>query len=173
MSSLVKDSLVANTSLKLVDGQTTKPKRSRSTAKQVQPSSPKKSRSKSTSKSILAKPSFEKVAIMATTLALLLVSLFDLAKGIQLLTQCETWQSVAIAVGIDAMFVAVEYSVLRQGRDHMSDALTSMTLAMSAYLNALAMSHGNLDYSHSNAITLGVFIPAAIFLATHRLGKIK
>lgn len=110
---------------------------------------------------------------MATTLGLLAVSLFDLAKGIELLTQCEWWQAIALALGIDAMFVAVEYSTIKQGRDISTVTLTVMTLVMSAALNARAMSNSHFDLDHVNAIALGVFIPAALFLATHRLGKIK
>lgn len=108
---------------------------------------------------------------MATTLALLAVSLFDLSEGIDILTQCGTWRAWAMAIGIDAMFVAVEYSALKQGKDLITNAFVGVTLGVSGFLNALAMTHG--DFSNRCAIGLGIFIPTAIALATYRLGKIK
>jgi hypothetical protein len=130
-------------------------------------------RRKSKAITAIQKTSVERYAIMATTLALLAVSLFDLSEGIDLLTNCGSWRAWAMAIGIDCLFVAIEYSVLKQGRDMMANALTVLTLVMSAALNARAMTHGVFDIDHGNAIALGLFIPAALFLATHRLGVIK
>jgi hypothetical protein len=121
----------------------------------------------------LQKTSTEKYAMAATTIALLAVSLVHLADGVQLLTDCPAWQAWAMSIGIDAMFVAVEWSALKQGADTYATSLTAATLMMSAYLNALAFCHGHYDVDHAAAIGFGVFIPFAIFLATNRLAKLK
>jgi hypothetical protein len=121
----------------------------------------------------IQKISPEKYAVAATTIALLAVSLVHLADGVQLLTDCPAWQAWGMAIGIDAMFVACELSMLKQGSDVWGNTLVGMTLVASAGLNALAFCHGLFDPDHAAAIGFGLLIPASIFCATHRLAKLK
>ncbi len=113
------------------------------------------------------------MALCATTIALLAVSLSDLAGGIHLLTGQPEWRAWLLAIGIDAMLVAVEWGAMRQGHCSASKTLVAMTAVLSAYLNSLEMTGGHLDLGHLNGIVLGTFLPTAIFLATLRLGKMK
>jgi hypothetical protein len=122
------------------------------------------------------KPS--KIMLAATTLALLAVSLFHLAEGVQLLTECPTWQAWALAIGIDLMFCASEYAIITEGNDapsirHWGEGLTAMTVAMSAGLNAMAFSHNHIDWDHSAAAGFGIFIPTAVYITTQMLGRMK
>src|SRR5215475_1703966 len=100
MSLHVLDTANENTSTRKASGRSTKMKQSASMEKTRQSQSRKNSRRVSTIKSIGASP--EKLAIAFTTLALLAVSAFDLAKGIELLTGCQTWQAWALTFGIDS-----------------------------------------------------------------------
>lgn len=121
----------------------------------------------------VARASVEKYVMAGATVGLLGVSLWHLVDGVVTLTQCEQWQGWAMAIGIDVMFIATELGLLKQGQDRWGQALVSMTLIVSAYLNALAFSHGHLDAAHIPAIGFGLFIPAALYMATHRLAKLK
>ena len=56
-------------------------------------------------------------ALIGTTLALLALSLTHLASGIEYLTRCNHWQSLAMAIGIDLVFVSVEWLVLSADDD--------------------------------------------------------
>jgi uncharacterized membrane protein YjfL (UPF0719 family) len=118
-----------------------------------------------------------KLALAGTTLAVLTASLYDLIGGIQTLTDCPTWQAWAMALGIDALFMATEYCVLTTAEPEKikryADPLITLTLAMSAGLNALNLCHGQLDLDHSGAIAFGIVLPIVIYLATHILAKMK
>jgi hypothetical protein len=131
-----------------------------------------KAPSKKVAKAI-TKVSPEKYAVAATTIALLIVSLVHLVDGMMILTDCPMWQAVGMGIGVDAMFVACEWSMLRQGADKYGNALVAMTLIASAGLNSLAFAHGQFDLVHIPAVLFGLFIPAALFCATHRLAKLK
>jgi len=116
-------------------------------------------------------------ALALTTLAVLLASIYDLIEGIRLLTGCPRWQAVSLAIGLDAMFIAVEAATISavnaaEIRKY-SAPLKSLTLAVSAGVNALALSHGQFDTAHAGSIAFGIFIPIAIYLASNILARMK
>jgi len=118
-----------------------------------------------------------KLALAGTTLAVLAASLYDLIEGIQTLTDCPTWQAWCLALGIDALFMSTEYCLLSTAEPESirryADPLVTITLAMSAGLNSLALCYGQLDWNHGGGVAFGIFVPLAIYLATHVLAKMK
>lgn len=107
------------------------------------------------------------------------LSLSHLAHGIEAVTNSPTWESWAMAVGIDAGFVALEVanlSITEKARKELETwTIWSIraTLLLSAALNAYAFGAGatgfRLDpmFQLSFALILGVTIPGLIFSLTH------
>lgn len=119
------------------------------------------------------------VFLCAVTIALLAISLTHLADGMIMLTDCPAWQGWAMAIGVDAMLIAVEFALLtaddtsRMHIQHAAHGLMAMTLCMSAYLNALAFSHGNWDMAHCAAIVVGCFVPLAVAVSSYIMAKVR
>ncbi len=143
-------------------------------AKSAKTKAPKK-RAKSASKIIKKRP----IAVwpmVATTVALLLVSLPHQAEGLILLTSCPAWQAWSMALAIDGLTMATEFAEMtaatetRREIKYACHGLMGMSLSLSAYLNSLALGG---DLQHMTNIAVGCFIPAAIALATYVLAHLK
>jgi hypothetical protein len=120
-----------------------------------------------------------KMFIVGVTLFTLAVSLTHLSTGIIELTGSPVWQGVALALGIDALMVSVEFAVLTANADtkkeiHLAaNAAMALALAWSGYLNAVGFSGNHLDADHAVQIGLGCSIPIFIWLESYLLGKLK
>lgn len=109
--------------------------------------------------------------IVAATLTAL--SLSHLAHGIALMTSCPTWESWAMAIGIDCGFITLELllvtsvteAVRRKISKHAKPAIIG-TLGGSALMNALAFAFQTTGYMVYPAAVLGMVIPALIYLIT-------
>jgi hypothetical protein len=125
------------------------------------------------------RPSVAALGVAVTTGALLLVSLTHVADGVTALTGCTVAEAWAMAIGIDAMLISVLYAMLSAADDvrhaihRPALALEGLTLVASAYLNALADSHGHFDVEHLPAILFGLFVPAAVALGSAILARLK
>jgi hypothetical protein len=119
-----------------------------------------------------------KNALIGTTLALLALSLTHLAAGIEYLCRCDHWQSWAMAIGIDLVFVSVEWLVLSADDDTKArirgDAavMTIITITASSALNALAFyvtASSELQYYAGG---FGALIPFLVYGSTTILAKV-
>lgn len=115
-------------------------------------------------------------ALIGTTLALLGLSLTHLADGIVALTHCPTWQAIAMSIGIDLMFVSVEWLILTdaeaKAKVHSEAmAITTVTIAVSSVLNGLAFYTSAPEQYRYAAAAFGAAIPALIYYATQILAK--
>jgi len=118
-------------------------------------------------------------AAMVGTVAATLVglSLSHLAHGIELVTSAPSWESWAMAVGIDLGFVSLEVSQLTASTDKLRRTIERFskpaiwaTLAGSAALNAFAFAaQAPADWRGYGAMVLGACIPAMIYALT-RIG---
>ena len=112
-------------------------------------------------------------AIGAVALTLTALSLNHLASGIATMTHCPSWQSWAMAIGVDCAFVTLEVAQLTIG-DKLRAKLASLfrpaivgTLAWSAGLNALAFAGETTSpIMQGAAIALGLSIPALVYALT-------
>jgi hypothetical protein len=115
------------------------------------------------------------VAVVAGLVAATLtaLSLSHLAHGIHLMTECPTWESWAMAIGIDCGFItlelllvtAVSEAVRKRVNKHARPAILG-TLGGSALMNALAFAFQATGYMVYPAAILGMVIPALIYLIT-------
>jgi hypothetical protein len=103
---------------------------------------------------------------------LLAVSLTHLADGIALVTRCPEWQSLAVALSIDANLVFAEVALLvacakahEKIRTYAWVMITA-TLCASAALNSASFAHEATGWRLYGAIAFGIFIPTAIFIST-------
>jgi hypothetical protein len=111
------------------------------------------------------------VGLVAVTLTAL--SLSHLAHGVEIVTGSSTWESWAMAIGIDLGFIALELSQLaigdkvrRQVARFARPAILG-TLAGSAAMNAFAFAAQTKTLRMlAAAITLGLAIPALIYALT-------
>jgi hypothetical protein len=116
--------------------------------------------------------------LAATTVGLMAVSLTHLSDGVTQLTAIPSWQSWAMAVGIDCMLISVALAQLTAAPDVKRDIalvariMEAATLVMSAGLNALAFTGGAFDAAHWAQIAFGCFVPAAISGATYILARV-
>jgi hypothetical protein len=107
--------------------------------------------------------------LVAATLTAL--SLHHLATGIGLLTGCPTWESWAMAIGIDLGFITLEMlmitavteAVRRKIARHANPAIIG-TLLGSAGMNALAFAAQATGWMVYPAALGGAVIPALIYL---------
>jgi hypothetical protein len=101
-----------------------------------------------------------------------------LSDGVTQLASIPVWQGWAMAVGIDCMLIAVALALLtataevKKDISRVAHAMEIGTLAMSAYLNALAFTGGVFDLAHATQILFGCFVPAAISGATYILARL-
>jgi hypothetical protein len=113
-----------------------------------------------------------------TTIALMGVSLTHLSDGVVQLTNSPVWQGWAMALGIDAMLIAVALALLtataevKRDISKVAHVMEIGTLGMSAYLNALAFTGGAFDMGHATQVLFGCFVPAAISGATYILARL-
>jgi NADH:ubiquinone oxidoreductase subunit K len=117
-------------------------------------------------------------ALIGTTIALLILSLTHLADGIAYLTHCPGWASIAMAIGIDCMFVSVEAILLTADPETKARikadaiAMTVITIAASSALNGLAFWVTADDSLKYFAGAFGLVIPFLVFGATQILAKL-
>jgi hypothetical protein len=174
MSSLVKDTPTSNISTLRATGLGTKKKPGQSSAPKAAKSLSKKSASKRPSQSGQSSPA--KIALAAITFAVLTISLNDLAAGFGLLTGMPEWQCWLLAVGVDALYCAVEYVMLTAGHDdrEVTTAAVFMiftTALLSSALNGLAFAaHSTMPWV---AAGVGAMIPFLILGATFILSRVK
>jgi hypothetical protein len=114
------------------------------------------------------------VGIVAVTLTGL--SLCHLAQGIEIVTSAATWESWAMAVGIDLGFVSLEAATLMAATDKLRKHISQYTkpaiigtLVGSALMNAFAFASQTTGWKLAPAILLGLAIPALIYAMT-RIG---
>ena len=101
------------------------------------------------------------------------LSLNHLATGIEIIAHASGWEAMALAVGVDLGFVALELSQLaigdklrRQVGKYAKPAIIG-TLVGSAAMNAFAFAAQANGYCMlAAAVTLGVAIPGLIFAMT-------
>jgi hypothetical protein len=116
--------------------------------------------------------------LAGTTVGLMAVSLTHLSDGVTQLTAIPSWQSWAMAVGIDCMLISVALAQLTAPPDVKRDiaivarCMEAGTLVMSAGLNALAFTGGAFDAAHGAQVAFGCFVPAAISGAMYILARL-
>jgi hypothetical protein len=113
------------------------------------------------------------IAVGATAL-----SLSDLAESVQAVAHCASWKAYALAVALDANFIATEafslFATAAVARATARATLTTkvITLFMSAVANSYAMAHDAAGLVMQVACVIaGCSVPALIALATYTLGK--
>ncbi len=113
------------------------------------------------------------VAIAATAL-----SLTDLADAIQDTAHVGNWKAGALALALDANFIATEAfslfatAAVARATHRATMATKVITLSMSGVANAYAMAHtAEGPIMQGACIVAGFAIPALIALATYTLGK--
>lgn len=109
-------------------------------------------------------------------LVLTALSLTHLSHGIEMVTHSPTWESWAMAFGIDAGFVVIEFCLLCPMSDKTARAIKTWaawaiggTLVGSAALNALAFGAQAEGYMLYPAVMFGLAVPALIYAMT-RIG---
>jgi hypothetical protein len=107
-------------------------------------------------------------------LVLLYLSLNHLARGIQVVTLCQAWEGLAMAIGLDLLIVALEVAMVvtagakaaRPVARFANPALIT-AFAWSAGLNGFAFSANQTEVAwKAVAAVLGVSIPILIYLGT-------
>ena len=117
-------------------------------------------------------------AIGAIAVAATALSLSDLAESVQAVTHCATWKAYALAIALDANFIATEAfslfatAAVARATARATAATKVITLVMSAVANSYAMAH-TVDglVLQAACIIAGCSVPALIVLATFTLGK--
>ena len=114
------------------------------------------------------------VGVVSVTLTAL--SLCHLAQGIEIVTSAATWESWAMATGIDLGFISLEAAQLMATTDKLRKAISRYTrpaiigtLTGSAIMNAFAFASQTTGWKVYAAIALGTAIPALIYAMT-RIG---
>jgi hypothetical protein len=116
--------------------------------------------------------------LATVTIGLMAVSLTHLSGGIEDLTSIPSWQSWAMAIGIDALLVATALAQLTAQPEVKRDIavvahlMEGVTLVMSAGLNSLAFSGGHFDLAHWAPIAFGCYVPAMISGSTYLLARL-
>jgi hypothetical protein len=105
--------------------------------------------------------------------ALTALSLHDLAEGVRIVTHSATWQSYAMASGIDLGFISTELAMLtasdkeRKALARFANPAIIGTLCGSAIMNSFAFAREAEGLvMTSAAIALGVAIPALVYAFT-------
>lgn len=97
-------------------------------------------------------------------LSLLALSLRHLAHGISEVTGVSVPESVLMAIGIDMAMVACELALISGVRSRWTHGLITATCILSAGFNVLGfLAHAQGLLGQCMAVTLGVFVPAAVY----------
>jgi hypothetical protein len=112
--------------------------------------------------------------LVAMTAVLLLVSLPDQTRGLEIIASLPPAQTWSLALSIDGFTMATEFALMTANNKpdirHACHVILGMTLALSGYLNSLALG-GSLENWPN--ILVGFFIPAAIAAATVVIAKLR
>src|SRR5258707_694749 len=114
------------------------------------------------------------VGIGTVAVTLTALSLSHLSHGIEIVTGAQSWESWAMAVGIDLGFVALELAQIATVADRVRKQIGKYarpailgTLVGSAGMNAFAFAAQTVNpYMMAAAVTLGIAIPALIYPLT-------
>jgi hypothetical protein len=119
------------------------------------------------------------MAIGGVALILMILSVCHLATGIQAVTHSALWEATALAIGIDAGFVAVELALLVVGervrRQIMPFAKPTVyiTLCGSALLNSYSFAGQADSYPMAAAgVAFGLAVPGLVYLFTQISGRL-
>jgi Na+/H+ antiporter NhaD/arsenite permease-like protein len=110
----------------------------------------------------------------AVILVLLYLSLNRLARGIQIVTGCESWEGIAMAIGIDLLIVGLECAMVSTAGSkaykpvaRFANPALIAAFLWSAGLNAFAFSDAStVLWMTITAASLGASIPALIYAST-------
>src|SRR5260221_5869115 len=125
-------------------------------------------------KTALLRPHAPAIGLGAVIMVLLSLSLSHLARGIEIVTSCQSWEGWAMAVGLDLLIVALECSMVatvgtkahKQVCRFANPALIA-AFTWSAGLNAFAFSATSaVLWMTITAASLGASIPALIHSGT-------
>jgi hypothetical protein len=113
------------------------------------------------------------VGIGAVAVVLVALSLSHLAHGIAIVTGAPSWESWALAIGIDLGFVALELAQLAIIADAIRKQVAKFirptivgTLAGSAAMNSFAFAAQATEWMLVPAIVMGIAIPAMVYSLT-------
>jgi hypothetical protein len=107
-------------------------------------------------------------------LVLLYLSLNHLARGVQIVTLCEHWEGIAMAIGLDLLIVGLEVAMVTTAGTkackpvaRFANPALITAFAWSAGLNGFAFSANQEAVTwKAVAALLGVSIPVLIYLGT-------
>jgi hypothetical protein len=107
-------------------------------------------------------------------LTLLYLSLNHLAHGVQIVTLCEHWEGIAMAIGLDLLIVGLEVAMVTTAGTKAARPVARFAnpalltaFAWSAGLNGFAFSANQTEVAwKAVAAVLGVSIPVLIYLGT-------
>jgi hypothetical protein len=110
----------------------------------------------------------------AVILVLLYLSLSHLAHGVQIVTGCEAWEGMAMAVGLDLLIVGLECAMVATAGTkaykpvaRFANPALVVAFMWSAGLNAFAFSAASAAlWMAVTAASLGASIPALIYAGT-------
>ena len=118
----------------------------------------------------LQRQQWSAIAVALVAVVLTLLSLTHLAHGIVLVTHAPLWEAVAMAVGIDLGFIALEIAQLcaatpavRREVSRWTGPAIIGTLVVSGVLNGVAFGAQATGWMVYPAAGLGVAIPALIY----------
>lgn len=121
-----------------------------------------------------------KAFVVAIIIFLFGTSLAHLAAGIKDIAPDEGMLAWAIAIGIDALVIALELALLVHNGTHIFVeviyyAVIGAALVLSAWFNSIHYAHGaaNLNPAHWDAIAVGCFVPAAVAVVVFGLPRLR
>ncbi len=114
------------------------------------------------------------VGLGAVLLVLLYLSLSHLAHGVQIVTGCEAWEGMAMAIGLDLLIVGLECAMVATAGTkaykpvaRFANPALIVAFTWSAGLNAFAFSAASgALWMAITAASLGASIPALIYAGT-------
>lgn len=103
-------------------------------------------------------------SVAAVAVTLLILSLRHLAHGIGQVTGVSELESMLMAIGIDCAMVACELALIAGIRTKWTHGIIVATCLLSAGFNILGfLEHAQGALGQYLAVTLGVFVPAAVY----------
>jgi len=121
----------------------------------------------------MRRQSYAAMGIISIGAALTVLSVTHLASGIEIVTQCKSWEAKLMAGIIDLGLILTELSLLFCSSDKLFKAIKTKatcvivgTLTGSAIMNAFAFSSHAQGWMIIPGVLLGFAIPAMIFLIT-------
>lgn len=122
----------------------------------------------------LRRQTFSAIGVGSIAVTLTALSLTHLAHGIEIVTSAPTWESYAMAIGIDLGFMSAEFANLLASNEKLRRHISKFTnpaimgtLVGSAAMNAFAFASAACGWPMiCAAIVLGVAIPALIYALT-------